>query len=406
MQILVLDTIHGGNALGDAFSAHGDRVDRVDVYRNKSVVDVPMALRGTYDLIVAPVHLDPDHPLIKTPKAPVISHHEAVRRLLGGNIPSPMIEITGARGKTTTAHALAFLMTGPGILHTSTGTYLFPEKNLISRSSITPASVLAAAESAKKIHGWLIAEESLGVAAVGDLSIITSAGDYAVAAGKKSALAIKVASAKDARHLLLAETITADCSGLVTHLDDVAVMNSGECSITLLGRTGRFSNPLLGVSGYRTPLMLAAAAAMILGIDPSPLSSFRALPGRMSVSYKKGLLIVDNANSGTNLETTIEAARYARELSGKEEITLVIGQNAGDGAVCEGFAIDAIIEAIRQIRPLKVVWVGSPPSSEPEEYHNPVPPISALSQTLEEAIIPAVQMTRTGSVVLAVKTWR
>jgi coenzyme F430 synthetase len=406
MQILVLDTIHGGKALGDAFSARGDRVDQIDVYRNESAVDVPIALRNMYDLIVAPVHLDPDHPLIKSPKAPVISHHEAVRQLLGENIPRPMIEITGARGKTTTAHALAFLMQGPGILHTSTGTYRFPEKNLISRSSITPASVLAAAESAQKIHGWLIAEESLGVTATGDLSIITSAGDYAVAAGKKSALAIKVASVKVARRLLLAESIPADCSGLVTRLEDIAVLNAVECTITLQDKTGQFSNPLLGVSGYRTPLMLAAAAAMILGIDPSPLSSFRALPGRMSVSYKKGLLIVDNANSGTCLETTIEAARYARKLSGKEEITLVIGQNAGDGAVCEGFAVDAITEAILQIHPRKVIWVGSSPPPETEEYHNPALPISAVSDTLEEAIIPAIQMTRSGSIVLAVKTWR
>ncbi len=62
--------------------------------------------------------------------APVISHHEAVRQLLGKNTPEPMIEITGARGKTTTAHALAFLMEGPGILHTSTGTYQLPGKEV------------------------------------------------------------------------------------------------------------------------------------------------------------------------------------------------------------------------------------------------------------------------------------
>ncbi len=174
MDILVLDTIHGGNTLGKAFSARGDRVDCVDVYRNGSAVNVETALTRTYDLIVAPVHLDPDHPLLRFSPAPVITHHEAVHRLLGKHIPHPMIEITGAQGKTTTAHALAFLMTGPGVLHTSTGTYLFPEKRLISRSGITPASVLAAADLAHSIHGWLVAEESLGVSGAGDLSIITS----------------------------------------------------------------------------------------------------------------------------------------------------------------------------------------------------------------------------------------
>ena len=223
MHILVLDTIHGGYAIGEAFSARGDRVDCVDVYRGESVIDVPTARAGSYDLIVAPVHLDPDHPLLTSAQAPVISHHEAVRLLLGENIPQPMIEITGARGKTTTAHALASLMPGAGILHTSTGTYRFPGKEWISQSSITPASVLAAAKLAMDINGWLIAEESLGVSGAGTLSIITSDGDYACAAGKKSAVAAKVESAKHARHLLLAENIEAVCSGQVSHLEDIAV---------------------------------------------------------------------------------------------------------------------------------------------------------------------------------------
>ena len=82
----------------------------------------------TYDLVVAPVHLDPTHPLLarRSAREPVISHHEAVRRLLDGQVPQPMIEITGAQGKTTTAYALAHLLPGPGILHTSTGTYAMP----------------------------------------------------------------------------------------------------------------------------------------------------------------------------------------------------------------------------------------------------------------------------------------
>jgi len=128
MHILVLDTIHGGKAIGEAFAAQGYRVDCVDVYRGESKPDVTTAQTRNYDLIVAPVHLDPNHPLLHFSRAPVISHHEAVRQLLGEKTPEPMIEITGARGKTTTAHALASLMGGAGILHTSKGTYRFPEK--------------------------------------------------------------------------------------------------------------------------------------------------------------------------------------------------------------------------------------------------------------------------------------
>jgi hypothetical protein len=287
-------------------------------------------------------------------------------------------------------------------LHTSTGTYRFPGKAWISKSSITPASVLAAAQLARDINGWLIAEESLGVSGTGTLSIITSDCDYAIAAGKRSAVAAKVASAKYARHLLLAENISAVCLGEVSHLEDIAVSHDTVCSVTFSGTTVRFSNPLLAVPGYRTSLMLAAAAAMILGLDPGPLSSFEALPGRMSLSYENGHLIVDNANSGTNAETTIEAARYARRVSGNEAITLVIGQVAGDGAVCEGFAAGLMLEAIDQIHPDQVIWVGTKPLAS----DIPAPPVSVCTTTLEEARFTAVRTAGRGSIVLAVKTWR
>ena len=406
MHILVLDTIHGGKVIGEAFSVRGDLVDCVDVYRGESIPDVATALTRDYDLIVAPVHLDPDHPLLHFSRAPVISHHEAVRLLLGENTPEPMIEITGARGKTTTAHALAFLMGGPGILHTSSGTYRYPEKTLLSQSGITPGSVLAAARMACEIQGWLIAEESLGISCSGTMGIITSDEDYFFAAGKKSALMTKVISAQFCKHLLLAGNIPADCPGRVVHIEDVAACKGTECSLTLGGKTCRFSNPLLELPGYQSSLMLAAAAAMLLGIDPDPLSSFSALPGRMSTSYDRGLLVVDNANSGTNLATTVEAARYARSLSGIEAITLVIGKVEGDGAVCEGFAFDQIRAAIDQIRPVHVVGVGAFPLPGPSDIYGLASLVSVNTTTLAEAYSSALHITDQGSIVLAVKTWR
>ena len=406
MHILVLDTIHGGKAIGEAFSAQGDSVDCVDVYRGESKPDVITAQTRNYDLIVAPVHLDPDHPLLHFSRAPVISHHEAVCQLLGEKTPEPMIEITGARGKTTTAHALAYLMGGTGILHTSTGTYQFPEKKWLSQSSITPGSVLTAARMAFEIHGWLIVEESLGITCSGTLGIITSDEDYFFAAGKKSALSTKVASAQHCKHLLLAKNIPEDYLERVVHIEDVAACEGTECSLTVGGKTCRFSNSLLALPGYHSPLMLAATAAMLLGIDPEPLSSFSALPGRMFVSYERGVLVVDNANSGTNLATTLEAARYARSISGNESITLVIGQAEGDRAVCEGFAFDQIRDAIDQIRPVHVVEVGSFPIPGNPESDGMASLVSAYTTTLAEAYTTALHITDHGSIVLAVKTWR
>jgi UDP-N-acetylmuramyl pentapeptide synthase len=406
MHILVLDTIHGGKPIGDAFTARGDTVDLVDVYRGKGPVSVTDALSRTYDLIVAPVHLDPDHPLLKNAQTPVISHHEAVRQLLGDRVPKMMVEITGARGKTTTAHALASVLPGPGILHTSSGTYRYPGKEFISRTSITPGSVLAAVDLARDIWGWLVAEESLGVTGAGTLCIITSSGDYRFAAGKKSAITEKMSSAEPCRNILLAEGIPVESRDGVIRVMDTASCQGTECTITVKGTARRFTNPLVALPAYRNSLALAATAAAMLGVDPAPLAGFTALTGRMSARHEGDILVVDNANSGTNLSTTLDAAQYARNVSGRDEITLVIGQQEGDGAVCEGFAPDQMLAAVEAIRPAHLIWVGRFPESGTHEHAALAQLVTVSASTFEEGYTLAQQKTVQGSVVLAVKTWR
>ncbi len=405
MHILVLDTIHGGREIGDAYAGAGHVVDVVDVYTGTAPVTAENAKNQKYDLIVAPVHLDPDYPLLAKPDTPVITHHEAVRQLLGENLPHPMIEITGARGKTTTAHALAHILSGNGVLHTSTGTYAYPEKKILVKQSITPASVLTAAKYASGLTGWLIAEISLGVTGAGDLAIITSAEDYSFAAGKKRALQEKIASAKHAKHILVAEGIFCDNPNVV-HIEDVARCEGMNCSVELDGVHYTLTNPLFSLPPYRHPLMLAAAAAMILNRDPTPLNHFTALPGRLSVSHEKDLIIVDNANSGTNIATTECAARYARHCANMDELTLVIGQVEGDGAVCEGFSVDQIICAIETVRPTKLIWVGRMPDPDSKASRSVEDSIDTHCMTLDEGRKAAIEKTDKGSIVLAVKTWR
>lgn len=406
MKILVLDSIHGGEPIAAAFVSRGNQVDLVDVYRDTGPVSVEEARSKTYDLIVAPVHLDPDYPVIKNATAPVITHHEAVRQLLGRDVPEIMVEITGARGKTTTAHALALLLPGPGVLHTSAGTFRYPGKTFISRSSITPGSVLEAVRLAREAGGWLIAEESLGLTGAGRLGIITSSRDYRFAAGKKSALEAKLASARSCRTLLLPEGDADKKADGAVRLRDVVKCDGAVCTIALGSTIHRFENPLLALPAYRNSLALAGAAAVMLGIDPAPLSAFTALSGRMSAKHEGGVLVVDNANSGTNLETTIDAAQYARNVSGSDEITLVIGQQEGDGAVCEGFAFDQILAAIEATRPTVLVFVGRIPKPGTPEHAALAPLVTASSETFEEGYTLAQQKTTQGSIVLAVKTWR
>lgn len=396
MDLLVIDAIHGGRELAEALRAQGHSTDLVDVYRDGGDTRVVDALEKSYDLAIAPVHLDPGHPLRKRITIPCISHHEAVRWILGKDVPGTVVEITGARGKTTTAHAVAHLMAGPGILHTSTGTYMYPSKELLWKKSITPASVLPAARKAVEISGWLIAEESLGFCGLGGIGIITSGEDYFVAAGTRSALAEKVRSASRTRHLFVAPGVEGRYEWTVK-AEEVVGCERSSCSFDLNGVKGSFSSPLLDFAAYRVPLMLAASVGCLLGRDPSVLGGFPGVEGRMSVTSESGRVVVDNSNSGTSSATTLEAVAYVGRVG-----TLVIGEE--EHAVCEGFPFDEIIRTIVKARPSRVVLVGNARTT---LVTNAVRELK-IPFSLEERFVEAKEKAREypGSIVLAVKMWR
>ncbi|QSZ66697.1 coenzyme F430 synthase [Methanofollis aquaemaris] len=393
MRVLVLDTIHGGTEIAEALEGAGHTVDAVDVYRGEVGISVAEAARRSYDLIVAPVHLDPDHPLLR--RGPeVITHHEAVRLLLLSSRPGLMVEVTGARGKTTTATALAHVLGGRGVLHTSMGTFVFPERRRLWRRSITPASVLPAAREAVKCGGWLIAEESLGVSGAGDLAVLTSGDDYPCAAGKRRAITEKVRSLAAAARVLVPAGVTVP--GAVG-ADEVAVVEGTHCIYRYGEVQGSFENPLLALRGYRTPLQMAAVAACLLGRDPTGLADFAPLTGRMAVSREHGRLTVDCANSGACREIAADAAAYARALGGGAPFVLVIGTEGQ--TICEGFPADEVVAAVQEIGPDKTVIVGDYDADD-------LPAGAVTAADLEDGISRAEQMSNGGTIVLAVKTWR
>lgn len=396
MRLLVLDTIHGGTELAGFLREQGHFVDTVDVYRDSSVVDVQTARQRAYDLVIAPVHLSPAHPLLRELAVPVVSHHQAVRWILGNRRPSPMVEISGSRGKTTTAYALAGIMEGPGILHTSAGTVRYPEKSMIGPGSITPAAVIPAAREALRIRGWLVTEISLGFTGSGDLGILTSPDDYLIAGGMRHAIEEKIRSGQGMPQLLTTPGIRAP--GTLS-FDEMVEAGGDTCWCRERGDHQRFTNRLLELEGYRTPLMLAAAAGCLLGRDISRLSSFQAVPGRMSSSWEEGVFIVDNSNSGTTAGGACAAAEYARGTCGDLPVGLVIGME--EGAICEGFPAGEVEAAIREIRPDQVFIVG-----EYEGLHAPVNTVLHRCRTRAEGYEQARSRIQEGILVLAVKCWR
>ena len=399
MDLLVLDTIHGGALLGDELRLRGHRVETVDVYRDTGPPPDP----ATFDCVIAPVHLDPTHPLLADAGDRQMTHHEAVGLCLQDHRPALLVEVTGARGKTTTAFALAEVMDGPGILHTSAGTWQYPGRRLLWRRSIAPASVLPAARAAAALGGWCVAEESLGVTGAGDIAVLTSTDDYLCAAGRRSALACKLASCARAPSLLISGAPPPGFShpGLV-EVGELATLVGGACTTT----SGDVTNPLLDLAAYQNAVQLAAAAAVLLGRDPGRLSGLKPVPGRLNARSEAGRVIVDDANSGTTRTTAVEAATYARRLA-PGELVLVLGEE--HRAICEGFPPTEAARAIEEIRPALAVLIGGP------EYRSAV--AAQLKgqgwsgQLLEAGTLDAgrscaLTARRDGPIVLAVKTWR
>lgn len=390
MRILVLDTIHGGKVIAKHLSSHGHHIDMVDVYREKEGIPPALAREQIYDLMIAPVHLDPDYSLFRSLKIPCISHHAAARWLLSDVRAGPVIEITGKQGKSTTAAALASLMPGPGILQTSAGLVTYPDKEILGRYSITPASVLTASEHIPD-NGWMIAEISLGFCGIGNVGILTSGLDYPVAQGKKSALAIKMEPAHLLPVVLTAPGISLVHDGCIPVTDLITVTGT-TAQYRYSGCSGSFTNPLLLLPGYKVPLMLAAGAALILGIDPAPLSDFQALPGRMEVSSESGYTIIDNANSGTCYSTTMDAFRFGKEITGSRQVTLVIGQESA--SVCENFSTEEIISSIKEICPDSVMLI-------PGDERIRVPEVTRLCSDLD---IPFTLVASAGEGITIAKT--
>ena len=414
MEILVLDTIHGGTVIGDALCRMGHHVDLVDVYRgdltSPGSITPETASSRKYDLLIHPVHLNPAYPLLRQLPFPAITHHDAVRWILREHWLSnhenrgPVIEVTGTRGKTTTATALASILTGPGILHTSRGTFRYPDEELLTRMSITPASLIIA-ESYTRPGDWFIGEVSLGFTGIADLAILTSDEDYRVGADRFSAREIKHMSSLKCPHLLVAPDIRISHD----HLDNAADLvkcNGMGCEYHYQGMDGLFENPLMALEGYRIPLQMAAAGSLILGDRPDDLSTFTALPGRLQVKTEDGKTIIDNACSGASLKTTEDAMNLLKKNYGNPVFTLVIGQE--EHAVCENFPARDINTAIRKGKPASVILVAGDERLDKSAIYEqcladsiPVRIATSLANGVDTA-----KTMPPSAIVVSVKTWR
>ena len=381
-RIAVLDLTHGGAVIARKLTKIAGSVTGIDVYRtldpeflneleNEGIKTSTEPLDTLdFDIIIAPVHLDPGYPMLAaaaTRNIPVLSHHQAVGQILSTyDLKNKiLIELTGTKAKTSTAILLADILskkkkvvshTSRGLEDRSTGTII--KKGL----SITPASILTAFD-AVNVAGIdfdiFIAEVSIGGTGRADIGIITTiANDYKIANNTKlassskrrmildakpgsklvvnnDALRVFGACRRDIEVISFTDSINASCNVYYEDLDK----KGGTIAYFLGTEHGKIhvrEAHDYDILSYRTAFVCATAAALSLDIDADTIEQallgFKGAQGRMTKKSVDSRILIDNSNSGMDIRTAQKALKYAQEDEGR--IVMVLGEEAKE--VCEG----------------------------------------------------------------------
>jgi UDP-N-acetylmuramyl pentapeptide synthase len=380
-RAVVLDLTHGGAVIARKLTDIAASVTGIDVHKTLRPEELEAlehdGIRTSqspldasdFDIIFAPVHLDPGYPMLvdaAKKNIPIISHHDAVGELLEGALKdSTVIEITGTRAKTSTSILLAEILSRNKkvISHTSRGLEDWSKRGIIKNGlSITPASVLRAIDMVQEAGikpDVFIFEISLGGTGSADIGVISAiVDDYKIANNTKLASEAKrrmILDAKQGSTLVInydALRFFGACRrdvNIISFSDSVNAAanvyyenmgsNGGTIAYHIDGRKGKIN--LRGtqdydLTSYKTAVVCASAVALAMDIEPDDITrslrEFKGVQGRMRKSEIAGRTLIDNSNSGMNLKSAEKALEYMKTEEGR--IVMVLGEASKE--VCEG----------------------------------------------------------------------
>ena len=398
-KVAVLDLTHAGIIIARKLAEMGFDVTAVDVYNTVSE-DVLFSMQenprmavsrnpvpvGPFDFIVSPVHLDPRYRMLMDAKEQgkeVISHHRAVGMILSANKMLEgvkVIEVTGSKGKTSTASLLADMLSRTMVvaLHTTRGLELWTggkARILHLGLSIAPGSILHAVDILKSmdIHpDCCIFEVSIGGTGYADIGVITTLEpDYTIAKSTSQASDAKlrildygkkgsvfVLNSQDSRSVSKARDLDRE---FFTFTDSDPQDTQADLRLTFNGRSVALNAEKISICAdvdssynafsYTLAFATAGAAALLMGVSGEAIaeviSGFTGLQGRMQEKNINGRLLIDNSNSGMDITSAERALDYglsglARENAGK--VLMVLGEEAAQ--VCEGLPPEKVAEFV------------------------------------------------------------
>ena len=374
-DILVVDLTHGGLTIAEELCKIGADVTALDIYKSyitkrSEEVDSPdynviNDISGDidYDIIVSPVHSPILNP-IQSEDPRVISHHEIAGIILRDILKEVnIIEITGVKGKTSTASLLTdiFAEAGMTVVSSTSIDVSYREgedKTVLGRPSITPANAIKVAHmtSDRGLDPDLfIFELSLGFIGAGRTGILTSVRyDYPVAGKKLSAVACKIYTANYFRNARL----ILDPDAYEEYADDLKGVKTirYETSDTI-----QLADTIFGHTHIKNALA-AMTAARCNGIEKEiierALSSSRGVPGRMEMSYESGKMVINNSNPAMNSVSLKDAIDEVVLYAGNADIAILAGGNESRCTHTDYDALKNVIDECTQIENLKFFFTG------------------------------------------------
>lgn len=378
MRVLILDLTHGGDVIAREYLERGCSVTAVDIYRNSPVIVADLGRMGVrcldtspdeeFDLAVAPIHA-PESYLGSARPRRTITHHQAVGEL--AHFSAPVVEVTGARGKTSTVQVLSFLLSreyGRVLSLSSSGLRMLGAEEVLleEKVSIAPSTLLRLSKRYPDLDAGVF-EVSLGGTGLADVSVITGLqDDYPIAAGTRRAFHGKAQMATSARACLVLPKeeegiwtpLTTRCQEIVsfgpggTVEAEVRPGELGEGStLTVRCEGAETIVPLSGgylSSAYSLPFACALASVKGLGFDPLRvavrMSAFPGVPGRGEVRTDgMGALVMERnpGVSASSLEFVLDILTREHDCC---DVGLVL--DPVNRKVCEKLDLRRVVEVL------------------------------------------------------------
>lgn len=407
---LIIDATHGGIQLATEYQRKNpnNKIYLYDIYhtlkkkqitqlKEKKIIKIN-SLNQINNLkyleIIYPIHL----PLttqeitqkINNPhiKIKFLTHHQAVKKLFKPLKNVLKIEITGVKGKTSSAFILKEILNNYNpLLLTSLG-IIYKNKTIKKDISITPANILQTINIAKnKKYQTAIFENSLGTSAIGDIALLTNiAENYPIAQNQKNAAQAKSQIFKNKLIAINQETLNQyyqkESTIYKNKINTFCLKNNTNANLYCLNINyglektnlkikysniqtinnnrinGEFEITTFAPYKFHVENILGAVCvALSLEISETDiingLKRFKGLPGRTNITKINNKIIIEEINPGINTK----AIEYSLNMiKNPEEFIVIIG---GDyGITCEEIKENELCKLLNKNKELNLVLTG------------------------------------------------